>query len=87
MYSFPAMTPCNRFSGNESAHARLRAARARDSRTPNPDPSPSRPAEPRSWLREPLRGRLAAPGARIARILPIAAMIPQRMARTLVART
>ena len=28
------MTPCNRFSGNESAHARQRAARARDSRTP-----------------------------------------------------
>jgi hypothetical protein len=27
------MTPCNRFSGNESAHARQRAARARDSPT------------------------------------------------------
>jgi len=30
---------------------------------------------------------LAAPGARIARILPIAAMIPQRSAPALVART
>ena len=28
------MTPCNRFSGNESAHARQRAARARDSPAP-----------------------------------------------------
>jgi hypothetical protein len=35
MYSFPAMTPCHRFSGNESAHARQRAARSRDRRTPN----------------------------------------------------
>jgi hypothetical protein len=31
--------------------------------------------------------RVAAPGARVARILPIAAMIPQRSARALVART
>jgi len=56
MYSFPATTPCNRFSGNESAHARRRA------RGGSPDTRHVVPVHPVVVVL--LRPHMAAPGTR-----------------------